>query len=206
MSSPRVGAQASRMAIATAGQVASASLAAAAPVPVSAPVPGWPESRTKAMPSSPRSNRAGAIRWQYAEPTHLSGSTVIFTISPLTAEYHGAHRPAGPHPGSPVEGDREGLPSVQLHVLVASRVAREADGAVTGGQFREQGPGFHARQASPQAEVGAEAERRVTVALRPDRLEPVGAGEVPGVTVGGRVEHVHPLAGLDSRAGQQDVG
>src|SRR5882757_8829522 len=154
--------QASRIEMATAGQDASASLTAAA-----APGPAASVSRTTAMPSSPRSNVAGAIRWQYAEPTHRSGSTVILTSPPSTAECH----------GSPVQGDRKGLPSVQLHVLVAPRLTREPDGAVAGGQFPEQCLGFHPRQAGPQAEVGSEAERRVTVAAGPGRVEAVRAGE-----------------------------
>src|ERR1700723_50132 len=59
------------------GQSASASRAAAARGPATS------ASRTTAIPSSPRSNVAGAIRWQYAEPTHRSRSTVIFILRPV---------------------------------------------------------------------------------------------------------------------------
>ena len=50
-----------------------------------APAPVTSASRTTAKPSSPRSNVAGAIRWQYADPTHRSVSTVILTGPPLNS-------------------------------------------------------------------------------------------------------------------------
>jgi len=122
-------------------------------------------SRT-AMPSSPTSNMAGAIRWQYAEPTHRSRSTVIF-MSPASTRHHG--RGAVPPVREPrsssaksgeltMKGDRKGCPTIELHVLVAGRRSRQADRSVARDQLREQCFCFHPRQSGAQAEVGTEAE------------------------------------------------